>query len=132
MSFLLDTDTSSAFLKGDNRVWQRCMQHTGRLAVSALVVAELYTWAFRARGSPKRLPALMDFLQDVTILDVTADIARTFGALRAKLLDAGRPSPQIDLLIAATALVHDFTLVTHNVQDYQQVPDLRVVDWLIP
>lgn len=130
MSFLLDTDTCSAFLKGDNQIWQRCMQHTGQLSISALVAAELYTWALRARGSPKRLSALTEFLQDVTVHDVTVEVARAFGALRAKLLDGGRPAPQIDLLIAATALVHNLTLVTHNMQDYEQVPDLRVVDWL--
>ena len=35
-----------------------------------------------------------------------------------------------DLMIAATALVHDLTLVTHNVKDYQNIPDLQIVDWL--
>jgi len=37
----------------------------------------------------------------------------------------------MDLLNAATALVHDLTLVTHNLQDYVNVPGLRVEDWLV-
>lgn len=36
----------------------------------------------------------------------------------------------MDLLIAATALAHDLTLVTHNTHDFAHVPGLRVVDWL--
>jgi tRNA(fMet)-specific endonuclease VapC len=36
------------------------------------------------------------------------------------------------LLIASVALVHDLTLVTHNTADYQNVPGVRLEDWLIP
>jgi predicted nucleic acid-binding protein len=38
----------------------------------------------------------------------------------------------MDLVIAATALVHDLTLVTHNTQDLVNVRGLRLIDWLIP
>jgi tRNA(fMet)-specific endonuclease VapC len=36
----------------------------------------------------------------------------------------------MDLLIAATALVHNLTLVTHNIRDFANVPGLTVQDWL--
>jgi tRNA(fMet)-specific endonuclease VapC len=48
------------------------------------------------------------------------------------LLDAGRPVPLTDLMIAATAIHHDLTMVTHNVADYTAVPGLRIQDWLSP
>jgi tRNA(fMet)-specific endonuclease VapC len=35
-------------------------------------------------------------------------------------------------MIASVALVHDLTLVTHNVSDFKNIPDLHVVDWLKP
>jgi tRNA(fMet)-specific endonuclease VapC len=38
----------------------------------------------------------------------------------------------MDLMIASVALLHDLTLVTHNRADYQNVPGLRVDDWLTP
>ncbi len=69
-------------------------------------------------------------LSDVKILEVTIDVAEKFGQLQASLLDAGKPAPAMDLLIAATALVHDLTLVTHNAKDYVNISDLRIVDWL--
>jgi tRNA(fMet)-specific endonuclease VapC len=71
-------------------------------------------------------------LEDVAVLDVTARVAEEFGQVQAGLLDTGRPAPAMDLLNAAIALVHDLTLVTHNVQDYASIPGLRVVDWTIP
>jgi tRNA(fMet)-specific endonuclease VapC len=35
-------------------------------------------------------------------------------------------------MIAAAALVHNLTLVTHNTADYQNIPGLRLGDWLTP
>lgn len=130
MSFLIDTDVCSAYLKGDRDVWQRFMQYSGRLHLSTITVGELFTWAFRAHASPKRLTALLDFLHDVTVLGITADVGRKFGELRASLLDKGQSTPDLDLFIAATALVHGLTLVTHNVRDYVNIPGLSVDDWI--
>jgi predicted nucleic acid-binding protein len=132
MSFLVDTDICSAYMKGDHRVWQRFMQYRGRLHVSAITVGELFTWALRAKAPPKRLQTLLDLLNDVIALDVTTDVGRRFGELRAALLDAGQTTPEMDLFIAATALVDNLILVTHNVQDFINIPGLTIQDWLNP
>jgi tRNA(fMet)-specific endonuclease VapC len=132
MSFLIDTDTCSAYMKGDRAVVGRFLQYGGRLNVSTITVAELFAGVFRARASPRLLPALVRMLPDLTILDVTQDVARAFGTIRASLLDNGLRAPAMDLLIAATALVHGLTLVTHNTQDYARVPGLVLADWLVP
>ncbi len=51
------------------------------------------------------------------ILDVTEAIALRWGVIAAR-----RPTPPaIDALIAATALVHDFAVVTRNVRDFERI-----------
>jgi tRNA(fMet)-specific endonuclease VapC len=35
-------------------------------------------------------------------------------------------------MIASVSLVHNLTLVTHNTGDYQNIPGLRLQDWLTP
>ena len=132
MSFLLDTDICSAYLKGNHGVGNRVIQYGGQLHVSAITAGELYTWAFRTKASPKRLTELLAFFNDVRILEVNETVARQFGEIHAALFDAGRPTPDMDLMNAATALVHGLTMVTHNTQDYADVPGLSVVDWLNP
>jgi len=57
--------------------------------------------------------------------------AEQFGRLRGTLRRQGIAVSVPDLMIAAVALVHDLTLVTHNTADFQRIPDLRLVDWLI-
>jgi tRNA(fMet)-specific endonuclease VapC len=129
MSFLLDTDVCSAVLKS-TALTHRFLQHSGRLHISTITLAELYTWALRRKSPPKRLQGLIDLLNDVVVLDVSSDVSRKFGDIQAALLDEGRPAPQMDVLIAATALAHDLTLVTHNQQDYANIPGLRMDDWI--
>lgn len=132
MSFLVDTDTCSAHLKGNALVTNRFLQYSGNLHISVITLGELYTWALRSAASPKRWQELTDLLNDVRVLDVTAAIAEKFGAIRAELLDHGLPTPDLDLLNAATALEHNLTVATHNTVDYQNVTGLRLVDWLVP
>lgn len=72
------------------------------------------------------------FLSDSTELPITAEISRKSGELRADLLDRGRPTPELEWFIAATALMHNRTLVTHNQQDFEPIPDLSLADWTAP
>jgi tRNA(fMet)-specific endonuclease VapC len=132
LSFLLDTDTWSAYVKGSKLVFQRFLQYAGQLNISTVTLGELFTWALRAHASPRRLHDIDDLLKLVSILDFTAAEARKFGEVRAALMDAGLPTPDLDLQNAATALVHNMTLVTHNTKDYANIPGLRLDDWLVP
>ena len=132
MSFLLDTDICSAHLKQKGTVSNRFLQYTGGLYISTITLAELYAWAMRAVAPAKRVDALREMLCDLKVLDVTASVAAEYGRLQAGLLDVGKPAPGMDLLIAATALVHNLTLVTHNTADFADVPGLRLMDWLTP
>lgn len=132
MSFVIDTDTCSAFIKGHRLAHGRFMQHGGRLYMSVVTLGELTLWASRIKSPPRRLAEVRDLLKTVTPLDVTVDVASRFGEVQASLMDRGRQAPDLDLLIAATALVHGYTVVTHNRTDFQNVPGLAVVDWLVP
>jgi tRNA(fMet)-specific endonuclease VapC len=128
----LDTDICSAYLKGNRDVQNRFLRYGGRLHVSVVTVGELFSGVLSVRSSARLLPGLLAMLKDTTILDMTYDEAYAFGVIRAPLLDAGLAAPGMDLLIAATSLVHGLTLVTHNTQDFAHVPGLSLVDWLAP
>lgn len=58
--------------------------------------------------------------------DRAADV---YGGVGADLERVGRPIGPNDLLIAATALAHDLTLVTHSISEFGRVPGLGVEDW---
>lgn len=56
------------------------------------------------------------------ILSVDEAVASTCGHLRAGAKRQGRAVPAIDALLAATALTHDLTLVTRNINDVAALP----------
>ena len=68
----------------------------------------------------------------VDLLPVDSFVARRFGEIRADLLDRRLRAPIPDLLIAATALEHQLTVVTHNTQDFARIPGLTLEDWYAP
>ena len=132
MSFVVDTNTCSAYIRGNPLAYNRFLQYSGQLYISVVTFGELTIWASRAKAPPKRAAEVQDLLKSVTIIDVDVDIGRKFGEVQAGLLGCGKPAPPLDLLIAATALVHGYSVVSHNTADFQNVPGLTVVDWLVP
>ena len=133
MTHLLDTDTCSAHLKRPAGLMHRFVQYSGGLFIPTIVLGELYTWAFHRSNPNSMLPRIEnDLLSDVGVLDFDFDCAKEFGRVRGMLLLLGISVGKVDLMIASDALVYDLTLVTHNTADFQNIPGLRLDDWLIP
>lgn len=53
------------------------------------------------------------------VLNITIEEVNKWGEILAATEMDGRPLPAIDALIAATALVHDLSVVTRNTQDME-------------
>jgi tRNA(fMet)-specific endonuclease VapC len=132
VSFLLDTNICSAAIKDDRRLFARLEQYAGRLFTSRIVVAELYAWAYSKDDPDPILKRIDSLREDVGVLEFDDDCAEQFGRLKGPLRRRGVTIPPLDLLIASTALVHRFTLVTHNTRDFAPIPGLSLVDWLAP
>ncbi len=133
MSFLLDTNILSAHLRRPSGLAHRFFQHSGRLYTSTVALAELFVWAYNRPDPTKVLTAIDELLfQDVSLLEYDRDCANEFGTVRIQLRRSGIEVPSLDLLIASVALVYDLTLVTHNTADFQNIPGLRLDDWLTP
>jgi tRNA(fMet)-specific endonuclease VapC len=118
MSFLVDTDIISAHLRGAGIVTNRFLLYTGRLYVSVVTIAELKTWVYRKNTAQRYAHSLEAVLRDFHIIPLDDQIADVFGHVGAELQDRGMPLATPDLLIAATALFHGFSVVTHNVHDF--------------
>jgi tRNA(fMet)-specific endonuclease VapC len=73
-----------------------------------------------------RLANLIDFLSDWQIIYWNEPAADAFTSLRASRVRIGTQ----DLKIAAITLVNDALLLSANLRDFEQVPGLRVENWL--
>jgi tRNA(fMet)-specific endonuclease VapC len=132
MSFLLDTNIVSAHLRRPAGLSHRFIQHSGRLTVPTLVLAELYAWAYGRDNPTPVLDRIRSLLGEVRVLTFEEDAAERFGVIQNHLLRQGITVSPVDLMIGSVALVNDLTLVTHNTKDFENIPGLRLQDWLTP
>ena len=132
MNFLLDTDTCSMHMRRPAKLAHRFIHYAGGVAIPTIVLAELYAGAYKHPSPSKLLPLIADLLTEVQVIDFDPICAERFGQIRGTLLQQGITVSRMDLLIASVALVHNLTMVTHNTADYQNIPGLRLDDWLIP
>lgn len=132
MSFLLDTDICSVHMRRPANLAHRFIQHSGRVAISSVSLAELYSGAYKHSQSMRLLGLISQLLQDVRVIDFDSACAEKFGRVRGDLLRQGISVPTADLMIASSALTHSLTLVTHNTADFQNIPGLQLQDWLLP
>ncbi|MCC6619014.1 MAG: type II toxin-antitoxin system VapC family toxin [Chloroflexi bacterium] len=98
------------------------------LAVSIVAVGELYEGAAGFPDPDAQLAAYRAFLAPFPILGLTDPIVERFARERARLRRTGRLIPDLDLLIAATALHYDLALLTRNVRHFtpDRLPDIRL------
>jgi predicted nucleic acid-binding protein len=101
----------------------------GDSAISAASIAELHFGVFATRDDDERAKrlrrlAVIESAFDPIPLDVI--IAREWGRLAAAVRDrGGQPRRRtMDLVIAATAVVHGVPLLTHDVADLAIVADI--------
>jgi len=130
--YLLDTDTVIYALKGQADVARNLALHADDpLGVSVITLMELYYGAFRSRQVAGNLAQVRALEKAVRVWDLQADAAEVFGALKAQLESDGARLDDFDLGIAACALVHNLTLVSHNSAHFARVRGLRLDDWCV-
>jgi len=98
--------------------------------ISVVTVSELLMGVHRADSDArrKRRSAFVEaILAGVSVLDFTVAVARRHAHLYAELAKQGRLIGAHDMIIAATALHHDLSLLTENVEEFSRVPGLHVI-----
>lgn len=125
---LLDTNIVSYLFKRDTRAELYAKHLRNReLAIAVMTVAELFQWAAVREWGEARVTHLEQHLERYTMLPVDVDACRQWATVRAVRSAAGLPISPQDAWIAATALRYKLPLVTHNPDDFQQIPGLTVI-----
>lgn len=129
MTWLLDTNVLIHAVRGRPPAVRTRLQRESPddVAVSSITVAELWYGVEKSATPARRREAWKAVLDPFQMVAFDRDAAEQHGRIRYHLRH--RPIGERDLLIAAIALAHDLTLVTHDVGEFSRVPRLRVEDW---
>jgi tRNA(fMet)-specific endonuclease VapC len=97
------------------------------LAVSIITYGELYEGAAFARNPAPALAGLHAFLKGKDMLPLTTAVMERFANIRGSLPRQIRQQiGDLDILIAATCLEHDLTLLARNLKDFHKIPNLKL------
>lgn len=102
----------------------------GETVISLITWGELLYGAEKSRQRSRVLLVLEEFSSMIPVLSMSAEVGRTYGAIRAALEAKGQPIGGNDLWIAAHAKSAGLTVVTNNEREFKRVPGLKVQNWL--
>jgi toxin FitB len=138
VSFLLDTNVVSEWVKprpDPGVVAWLAEVDEDRVFISVVALAELRHGVERLEHGRRR-ERLDAWLRDELplrfegrVLAVDAAVAEAWGREVARRDEMGRPIGAMDAFIAATAQVHELTLVTRNVLDFEPSVKTIVNPW---
>ncbi len=128
MTYLIDTDWVIDHLHQIERVTRRLEELAPEgLALSIISLAELYEGVYYASDPVESEAALQHFLDpELTMLGSDEETCKIFGKERGRLRAAGMMVGDCDLLIGATALRHNLTLLTNNRRHFDRIEGLRI------
>ncbi|MBQ0074717.1 MAG: PIN domain-containing protein, partial [Prevotella sp.] len=126
--YLLDTNVIIQILRGDKDIIKHVYQvGIDNCHISEITIAELYYGAVKGKRQSN--------FDDIDIISETFDIIPVFNSfeklarIRLYLSSIGKLVDAYDMMIGATAVNENLTLVTHNTKHYKNIPDIMLEDW---
>jgi tRNA(fMet)-specific endonuclease VapC len=128
LSCVVDTNIVSYMFK-NNSLAQLYRRHlTGRvMIISFMSVAELDYWALRRNWGIVRAESLRNYIERFTLYPFDRDLCRIWAEITDAERRQGRIISTSEAWIAATALINDIPLVTHNRRHFEGIAGLTVI-----
>ena len=131
MPFLIDTDIVINSIKGNKKVNQRISEYAAiPKAISIITFGELLYGAKKSIQRDKNASIVYRLAEIFPIAGITRSTIEAFTDIKMALDLKGERIEDFDLLIAATALSLNYTLVTNNTKHYKRIEGLQLENWM--
>ena len=129
--YLLDTNICIGLLNNEDSLYLKNLQKLSpdEVFLCSIVKAELIFGAKKSLHREKNEKKLKIFFHEFECLPFDDPAAECYGEIRSYLELAGNPVGNNDLLIAATAIRHNLTLITRNVREFSKISSLKMIEW---
>jgi len=104
--FLLDTNIIIALFEGDEVVLSH-LDEAAEIFIPAVALGELFFGAAKSGRAVDNTSKVERFAAGRAIVPCDFDVAREYGLLKQRLMEKGRPLPENDIWIAASAICND-------------------------
>jgi tRNA(fMet)-specific endonuclease VapC len=127
MKYFLDADWIINLLVGKREAAENIQYlDPEEIAISLATVAEVYEEAYTYANPQAHLQSFRQFLRNFQLLNLNLPIMEKFAEVRSYLRRRGELISDFDILLGATALHHDLTVLTYNKRHFERIPDLKL------
>lgn len=131
LKYMLDTNIAIYTIKNKPaEVREAFKLHDGQLCISSVTLMELIYGAEASAAVARNLRDIEGFAARLEVLPYDNDAAAHTGQLRAELKKIGRPIGPYDEMIAGHARSLGLIVVTNNIKQFEQVPGIRLTNWV--
>ena len=124
---LLDTSAAAALLRGDQGVGAK-LEKSEEVYTSIVVIGELLYGARHSTNAASNLGQVAAFAAAIVALPADQQTADVYARIKQALRTKGRPIPDNDLWIAATAIQHGLTLLNRDAH-FDEIDELVSETW---
>lgn len=128
--YLLDTNICIAIIKENSDVIAQFRLKYQECYLSTLVLGELYKGVYCSSRVEKNLATLRKVEINLPKVGFDAAAANEFGKIQGELRRMGKPTGNLDALIAAVARSRQDILVTDNTRHFINIPNIQLENWL--
>jgi len=135
MGLMLDTNVFIYSERSGNPIDFSKWEDYGNVYISAVTVSELLVGVHLANSdarTTRRSAFVESVLAKIPVLNFNTKEARVHAGLFATLTRQGQIIGAHDLIIAATAIVHNCAVLTENIKEFARVPGLETISFIKP
>lgn len=125
--FLFDTSAVIDLFKG-NPVVASKLETITTVKIPSIVLGELYFGVYRSSNPQKHINQVKQFVENCEVLAIDVNTAEVYATIKTKLKIKGKPIPENDIWIAATAIQFDLLLVAFD-KHFLEIEGLKLEEW---
>ena len=128
--YLLDTNICIAINNQNPQALAEFYPKSSQCYISTIVLAELYKGAYCSRRVEQNLNRINQLTSIIQVVEFDQNAAEEFGKIQGELRRIGRPTGELDAVIAAVARSRGDILVTDNTRHFINISALQLENWL--
>jgi tRNA(fMet)-specific endonuclease VapC len=127
--YLLDTNICIYFLKGQFDLGSK-IEKIGeeKFLISEITIAEMKYGIAKSGLKERNKSIYEEFFNRFKVLPIFLALD-VYALEKSRLRTIGKSLDDFDLLIGATAIYYDLTLVTRNLSDFERMKGIKLEDW---
>ncbi len=131
MHYYLDTNICIYYLKGlyPLLIDKLHNHYVSEIKIPSIVKAELLYGAKKSKKKEDNTNKVEQFLLPFEVIAFDDKAATKYSEIRAEMTVAGTPIGPNDLIIAATVMTNNGTLITNNENEFSRVNGLMIENW---